>query len=364
MDSHLALGKRYVKILSVIETEKPWPIIGHTSAVQLLQRSLQRTGGRPHHANLFLGAPQLGKSTLVRVFAQVVLCTDDVQRPCGVCRACRLMARGSHPDFHLIQPLDKGGQVDRLDGTLRVEQATGLIREAALRPVESPYKIFHIQDFHQAHEAFANKLLKTLEEPPESVVLCLTATDRNSLLPTIVSRCQVIELRPLRPQLIAQALVEQGHAAPDQAMLLARLANGRLGWAVQQLSHADGQQERLTHLQSLWQLLTADRIARLAFAEQLAANRKSQHLFGLLEVWTTWWRDVLLAQAGCGELCANIDQQTELTRQAQLVPLAEIQRYLQTLRRIEGYLHHTVNTRLALDVLVLQIPRLHDLRGV
>lgn len=246
--------------------------------------------------------------------------------------------------------------MDRLNGTLRVEQAAEVIHDAALRPVEGQYKVFLIQDFQQANDGFANKLLKTLEEPPPHVVLCLTATDRSRILPTIVSRCQLLELRPLAPATIAQALIEQWQAPAEQATLLARLANGRLGWAVQQRQRPEGQQERLTQLQLLWQLLAADRIERLALAEQLAANRNNEQLFGMLETWLTWWRDLLLAQAGCLEQCANVDQQEMLVQQMRLIPLAEVQRYLTVLQRIEGYLHHTVNTRLAIDVLLLRLP--------
>jgi DNA polymerase-3 subunit delta' len=262
------------------------------------------------------------------------------------------MGKGGHPDFRLLQPVDKNGVVDRLNGTLRVEQAAEVIHDAALRPVEGQYKVFLIQDFQQANDAFANKLLKTLEEPPPHVVLCLTATDRSR----IVSRCQIIELHPLAPAIIAQALVEAWQAPTAQAELLARLANGRLGWAVQQLQRPEGQQERLTQLQLLWQLLAADRIERLAAAEQLAANRNNEQLFGMLETWLTWWRDLLLAQAGCLEQCANVDQRAMLLHQMQLIPLAEVQRYLAVLQRIEGYLHHTVNTRLAIDTLLLRLP--------
>lgn len=344
-----------------------WPVCGHVAAVTQLQRIWHpsqdgRAAGTLSHATLLLGPRQVGKSTLARVFAQAILCTDRERRPCGVCRACRLMARHSHPDFRLLQPVDKSGAVDRLDGTLRADQATELIHDAALRPIEGPYKVFLIQDFHHAHDAFANKLLKTLEEPPDSVILCLTATDRSQVLPTIVSRCQVIELRPLAPEIIAEALIGTWQASPEQARLLARLANGRLGWAVEQLTQPQGQQERLIQLQTLWQLLAADRIERLALAEQLAANRNSQQLFGLLETWGVWLRDLLLVRAGCGAHCANIDQEARLVQQAELVTMADIQQTLALLGRIEGYLHHTVNTRLALDVLLLRLPRLADVQ--
>src|SRR5688572_31588769 len=95
------------------------------------------------------------------------------------------MQHSNHPDLRIVQPLDKDGAVDRADGTLRTEQAAEIIHEAALRPMEGRYKVFLIQDFHNANPTFANKLLKTLEEPPDHVLLLLTARDRESILPTI-----------------------------------------------------------------------------------------------------------------------------------------------------------------------------------
>jgi DNA polymerase-3 subunit delta' len=337
------------------QTGSPWAVQGHAWAVHLLQRTLQPTAG-PRHAYLFLGPPQVGKSTLAHEFARALLCQNEQARPCGSCRSCGLFHRNTHPDLRWIQPRDKDDKVDRVNGMLKVEQAAEIIHEAALRPVEGRYKIFIIQNVQQANLSFANKLLKTLEEPPDHVVLLLTAADRNSLLPTIVSRCQVLELRPLAVADIERALRIGWQADPTQAALLARLANGRLGWAVQQLSDEAGAAQRQEQLAQLWNLTHAGRVARLAFAEQSAEKRNNQHLFAMLEVWTTWWRDVLLTQVGCPEACCNVDQPDEIARQAAALDVATVRDYLATLQRIEAYLHHTVNTRLALDVLLLRLP--------
>lgn len=333
-----------------------WPIYGHEWAVHLLQRTLDPQAAGPHHAYLFLGPPQVGKSTLARSFAQALLCSAEQGRPCGVCRACGLAARGSHPDFRLVQPRDKEGNVDRANGTLKVEQAAEVIREAALRPVEAQRKVFVIQDAQAANDSFANKLLKTLEEPPDHVVLLLTALDRSSVLPTIVSRCQVLELRPLPVPVIERALAEGWQVETEEAALLARLANGRLGWAATQRADREGASRRYAQLEQLWQLVAAGRVARLDFAEQLAAGRDNQQLFAMLELWAGWWRDVLLAQTGCLDACCNIDQRPVLARQAAALSPAAVRGYLYTLQRLDGYLHHTVNTRLALDILVLRLP--------
>jgi len=175
-------------------------------------------------------------------------------------------------------------------------------------------------------------------------------------LPTIVSRCQVLELRPLPIELIAQTLENQGIDS-QEAHLLARLSNGRYGWAIAQLQNKGGLEQRQEDLQSLWQLSRASRVERLAFSQSLSSSRQNERLFSLLALWTGWWRDVLLAQAGCLDACNNIDHPAEIERDAQNFVPVDVQAFLHTVRRIEGYLHHTVNTTLALDVLLLQLPR-------
>ncbi len=316
---------------------------------------------RLSHAYLLLGTPQVGKTTFARAFAMALLCSDRQHAPCYTCRSCQLMAANSHPDFRIVQPTaraDKEFVVDRQKGELRAEQAETLIREVALRPMEGQRKVFLVQDMHLANPTFANKILKTLEEPPAHAIILVTARHRAELLPTIVSRCQVIELRPLDQPVIVDALQRGWQASAQEADLLARLCGGRLGWAVDQLRSPDRRDERIQHLESLWRLIGADRLERLRFAGELAAQRDNQRLFGLLESWTSWWRDVLLTQSDCADACSNIDQHDRIARHAQAIDLGAVHAYLATLSRIEGYLRHTVNTRLALDVLLLKLPTL------
>lgn len=332
------------------------PVVGHQWAVDLLQNSIQQD--RLRHAYLFVGAAQLGKSTLARHFAQSLLCTQAVAgRACEQCRSCRLLQAGSHPDFILASPTDRQGQPDRENGLHRAEQAADIIRQAMLHPMEGRYKVFLIQDAQRAHTSFANKLLKTLEEPPPHVVLCLTALDRSALLPTIVSRCQILALRPLGGQIMEEALQARWGVPPKQAAVLARLANGCLGWAVEQHSQAEPLAERSEQLAELQDLSRSSRVARLAFAQKLTSARNQTRLFSLLGLWTGWWRDVMLAQSGCLEQCANVDFLDTLADTASDYRRDDVQAYLRTLSRVEGYLRHTVNTGLALDVLLLKMPR-------
>jgi DNA polymerase-3 subunit delta' len=127
---------------------------------------------------------------------------------------------------------------------------------------------------------------------------------------------------------------------------------------VKQLGDQGGAERRQEQLTQLWRLTRAGRVARLDFSEQLSTGRNNQNLFGMLEVWTTWWRDVLLTQVGCPEACCNVDQVEEISRQAAALDVTSVREYLHTLQRIEGYLRHTVNTRMALDVLLLRLPKI------
>lgn len=333
--------------------EPNWPVVGHDWAIALLQRAVTS----PRHAYLITGPRHVGKTTLARAFAQTLLCRQGETFPCGTCRACRLITSGAHPDFRMVQPVDKDGQVNRARGLIRVEQADILVRDVAMRPMEGRYKVFLLQDVHAANDNFSNKILKTLEEPSERVILILTADDRSNILPTIVSRCQVLPLRPVENATIEAALIDKWHVDSQRAGLLARLSAGRLGWAVHETDDAQFLALRQAELERLQHLVRSDRIERLAFAEEMAAAREHAKMFQLLELWFAWWRDVMLVQSGCADACTNVDALDAISRHAQRFSPGEVREYLALLQEIDGYLHHTVNPRLAFDALLLRLPR-------
>jgi DNA polymerase-3 subunit delta' len=330
-------------------------MVGHEWIVSLLERTIRDDALR--HAYLFLGPPQIGKSTLAHALARRLLCTGEMPRPCGRCRACLLTAKGGHPDFRLVAPTDKDGRPDRVNGLLRVEQASEVVRDSMLHPLEGAYKIFLIQDMQRANDSFANRLLKTLEEPPGHVILILTAQDRSQLLPTIISRCQPMELRPVAQQAVEQALIQRWQIPEMDAALWSRLANGRVGWAVTQAQSPDQAAQRRANIDTLRGLTHADRVERLAFAQKLSSKRDDDQLFGMLALWATWWRDVMLVQSGCTQAIRHVDLTENLNTDARRYAPDHVRAFLGELSRIEGYLHHTVNTGLALDHLLLRLPR-------
>lgn len=138
--------------------------------------------GRLHHAILLLAAKGSGREVLAKQLAQTVLCQNCETEPCGVCHSCQLFTAGTHPDFHIIAPLQEGKQI----GVDAVRQCN---RWAVETSQLAGQRVIMIEHADALGEAAANALLKTLEEPPSGCQYILTAQSLDSLLPTVNSRC-------------------------------------------------------------------------------------------------------------------------------------------------------------------------------
>jgi len=321
-----------------------WPVIGHELAVELLQRALAT--GQVSHAYLLSGPPQVGKTTLARACAQALLCTD-AEPPCGECSGCRKVQQGIHPDLRIIAPRTSN---------LLIDQVRELRRQAALTPVEAYHKVFILRRIEQATAPAANALLKTLEEPPAHVVIFLTLTQGEQTLATVASRCQQIALRPLPTAQVAQALRERWHAPPERAELLARLSQGRLGWAATMLDDDASWEQRANRLADLLALRSQGRVQRMRYAE-LLSRKKPDVARNVLHLWSSWWRDLLLLQYACPEQVANIDHMDTLRNEARQYDAQQSRAFLGALARTARYLQRNVNRRLALELLLLRLPR-------
>ncbi|MCS6844166.1 MAG: DNA polymerase III subunit delta' [Caldilineales bacterium] len=326
-----------------------WPIVGHEWAVSWLQQSL--LADRFPHALLITGPAQVGKRTLALATAAALNCQGE-PKPCGRCRSCRKVAHGTHPDVRLVQA--EAGKSGR-EGILKIDQVRELQREAALAPMEGRYKVFILRELERANLPAANALLKTLEEPPASVVLLLTSVRPHALLPTVVSRCQVLALRPLPIAQVAEALRTRWGGEAEQAELLARLSGGRLGWAVERLTDGRAWEERAQRLQDLARLLEEGRAARLAYAEAL--SRSPDAVVPTLSLWTSWCRDVLLVQQGLQAHISNIDLAPALAHQASRLPPQQVVDFLRRLQAAAAQLNQNANVRLLLETLALRLPR-------
>jgi DNA polymerase-3 subunit delta' len=259
--------------------------------------------------------------------------------------SCRKIASGNHPDVRIL---------DAPDQSLKIGQVRDLQRELSLSPHEGRWRVAVLSDFERATIEAANAFLKTLEEPPPQVALVLTATEADVLLPTIVSRCQVLSLRPLATPAVREALISHWDAEPTQADLLAHLSGGRLGWAVRALEDESLLTRRDQHLEVLASLMSQGRVERLAYAADL--SRDSALVNEVLALWLAWWRDVLLLASGSRVPITNLDREATLHQQADQVTLRQAQRMVAQVRSTVKNLDQNVNGRLALEVLLLSLP--------
>jgi len=355
-----------------------WPVVGHVAAVELLHRALAHS--HPAHAYLLTGPAQIGKATLARLFAQALFCQGDPLAgladaptdpqsairnpqsaiPCGRCRVCTLIARGVYPDvdwYSLARQGTEPEQHGRVNKELSISTIRSVQSSLALRPYEGRWRVAVVEDADTMSLAAANALLKTLEEPPPYAVLLLLAADVNDLPPTIVSRVQLIPLRPLSRVAMAAALRATG-VAEEQATLLAAIGGGRLGWALDTARHPERLTERAELLDGLVALPAADLPARFAFAADLAGRFSADRVevFDTLTQLALWWRDLLVVRVGAADLVLNTDRRPALASTAAGLTPRQIGAFLAAVTATQQQLGQNVSPRLALESLMLAMP--------
>ena len=323
-----------------------WNIVGHEHAIDLLRRTLAVQQVR--HAYFFAGPDHIGKALLVHRFAQTLLCTGGPdpqvapEAPCNACLSCRKVLHGNHPDLHVIaRPSDKQFIV--------IEQIRSLQSDSARKTMEGRRNVFIIQGAHEMNLQAANCLLKTLEEPEPDVILLLTAPDPGLLLPTILSRVQQISLHLLTAAQVRAALEKTWSVDTDEAALIAALAAGRMGWAVQAVEDEDLLIERRTQLETLAALPRVGNVQRFEIAQRLSADPEKTR--AILELWLLWWRDMVLAAHQCLDLTVNVDMRHVLEQQCMVHAI------LDTMEALD----QNVNTRAALEVLMLDVPKINTM---
>jgi DNA polymerase-3 subunit delta' len=336
-----------------------WQLIGQKKAIELLQQALNN-GAMPH-AYLFAGPEHIGKLTLAMELAMALNCEGKAP-PCHECPACKKIAGGTHTDVQVIR-LTQGDE-DAADaaGTestkISIEQIKDIQHSASLPPFEGKQRVYIIEGAEQLSIEAANRLLKTLEEPPDHVSFILITTNEKLLLATVVSRCQRIEFQPLPVEELAAALVKKLGTAPERARLLAALARGCPGWALTAAGDENVLEERNFQIGRIVNTLKGDAEERFTYATQLASgfsqNRKA--VYDILKMWEEYWRDMMLVRSGCPELIINIDRKDEIIKAAGNYSLVKIKDFIQRLQAAARQLKQNVNPRLALEVLMLDIP--------
>ena len=330
-----------------------WNLIGHEWAVDMLKKHVIH--GTTRHAYLFAGPPGIGRRTLALRFAQALNCTTPSEPgvPCGQCRDCIQIEAMQHADLTIIQAVDEDGK-SKPGGTLKVDQIRDLRRMITYKPYQSRYRMAMFLRFHEANESAANALLKTLEEAPSYAVLILTADNPEQLLPTIVSRCEVLRLRALKVEQVQQALEDKGFEA-HQSKWIAHISSGRFGYARRLIGGESLLEEREERLDDLQRLISASRVEKFAYADKLSKNKDAMRQ--ALLIWLSYWRDVMLRTARAATPLVNLDRNLEIENIASRLDLSSARLVVQGLESTLEKMDGNVNTRLLAEVLLLDLPK-------
>ncbi len=332
-----------------------WDMVGHQWAVNLLQKHIR--SGQVRHAYLIHGEQGLGKNTLAIQFARALNCGNESMSGlyCGDCRACRLIPEGVYPDIHVLTPEDGSA-------SLKVDQIRDLQHQLALSPFESRWRIALIPDFQLATDEAANALLKTLEEPSENVIVILTALDTASLLPTIVSRCEQIGLRAVSKDALRHAL-DKYDLPEERAQLIAGIAQGRPGLALRYAENPELMQDREEHIDQLTEMLQSSRGGRFAFVEGQLPRRddlekQRKRMLGVLQTWMEVWHDALHVSHRPEFDLVNTDRRQLIVKLAGELGAQKIKDSIHAIQRTEQAIDRFANVRLAMEVLMLDLPTL------
>ena len=237
-------------------------VVGQTHIIQTLKNAIVQN--RIAHAYLFCGPRGTGKTSMAKIFAKTLNCTNNQDAPCGVCENCKMAANGSHPDIIEIDAASNNG----------VDEVRNLIDKVKYAPMQGKYKIYIIDEVHMMTSGAFNALLKTIEEPPAHVIFIFATTEPNKVLPTIISRCQrfdfnKVSMHDIKYRLSVVCKNEGIEIDENGLTLIAQLADGGMRDALSILdqcvaycsSHID-----VNDIRKIYGVVTSEDIGKLFYS--------------------------------------------------------------------------------------------------
>ena len=358
--------------LTDVGSSDQWQTIGNRAAITLLNGAIKQQ--RVSHAYLFTGPNRVGKRTLAIDFARALNCNaqdvaapgwGDLQPdpPCGQCSACDRIARSNFADVQMITSATQTSKdPDARAAQRRVMIGIDLIKDlqsdAILEPYEGRVKVFIIDEANRMSQDAANALLKTLEEPPSSVHIILTAPSAESVPETIASRCHLVRLRSVPPETIAEALIDH-HGVPQvEAQSLAKMSMGAPGWAIAALNDPSLIDARKQSASRIIDVIKSDLPDRFDYAFEMSREFRRDRASALEEVsrWLEILRDIAMLQNELHQHIVFDDRIEELTDLAKKLTTPDLARATSAAQKTREALMSNAYPQLAFDGMMLQMP--------
>jgi len=285
-------------------------IIGHDREIGILKGAIVKN--RVAHSFLFCGPGGIGKRMTAQAFARALNCNEVADDSCGECPTCRRIDGGADPNVIFVQPREsekKGGGVDMVSGTIRIEEIRNIQHRLAYG-TDGGKKVCIVDGAEKMNTQTANAFLKTLEEPPEDTVIILIVSQATALLPTILSRCQRINFSPLKLEVVEKLVAERLALSTERCRLIAALSGGSLGRALEGWDEALFE-ERKRVVDGLMTLSSGDVMDVFTLADEVARGESIGDTFEIMKI---WYRDLALRQEGWDEMVVNSDMPEALQK--------------------------------------------------
>ena len=321
-------------------------IVGQEQLREHLENAVRM--GKVSHAYIINGERNAGKEFIAKTFAMAVQCENRQDaEPCGECHSCKQALSGNHPDIIFI--------THEKPGTIGVDDIRRQINgDVAIKPYSGPKKIYIVSEGEKMTVQAQNALLKTLEEPPEYAVILILTDNVNTLLPTILSRCVVLNMKPVRDAQIKEYLMENMGIPDYKADICVAFARGNVGKA-RLLANSEEfdkvKEEAITLLKY---------IGEMELHEIVAAIKKiNEYKFDVndyMDILSIWYRDVLLFKAthDVNHLIFREEIQS-IRKVADKSTYEGIERIIDALEKSKQRLNANVNFELTMELLLLTI---------
>ncbi len=319
-------------------------IIGNRQIKEHFEKAIQLN--KISHGYILNGEDGMGKLELAKAFAQMVQCESTVKKPCMTCHSCKQFLSGNHPDIIYVK--------HEKPGVIGVDDIrTGINSDIVIKPYSSPYKIYIVDEAEKMSVQAQNALLKTIEEPPSYAIILLLTTNAEGFLPTILSRCMVLNLKPVSDQEMNNYLEKQGI---DQTKIptLIKFSRGNVGKAMRM-----AQSESFTTM--IGQIMTL-----LKRADQMNINELLEFVTILtdykleikdcLDFMQMWYRDVLMLKATNDlNLLLFKEEYSAIRDVGNKKSYETIEKIIQAIDTAKRRLDANVNFELTMEILLLAL---------
>ncbi|MEQ2679549.1 DNA polymerase III subunit delta' [Enterocloster citroniae] len=318
-------------------------ILGHEQIKDHFRNAVQT--GKVSHAYILSGEAGMGRKSLANAFALNLLCEKGLPDPCMQCHACKQVLAGSHPDLIYV--------THEKPASIGVDDIREQINDTILvRPYSSYYKIYIVDEAEKMTVQAQNALLKTIEEPPSYAVILLLTTNPDAFLPTILSRCVQLKLKPLKDVVVKEYLIQSLGVEESQAEIYAAFARGNLGKAIHLAESEDFKLMYDEILHMLKHLKEADISELLDYIHKL--REENLDIYSCLDFMQMWYRDVLMYKTTKDiNLLIFKDEFSTIKSMSTVSGYEGLERILEAIDKARIRLDANVNTELVMELMLL-----------